>query len=330
MKDLQDFELVDSSYEFPLILKPRQNGSGFQSLLADHKDAIESYLKEYGAVMFKGLGIQGIEDFNRAASTFGSLIDYKERSSPRRSVADKIYTSTDHPADQVINMHNENSYSRSWPLKIAFYCLKPSISGGETPLADSRRVLKMLSEKTKAKFIERGVKYIRNLNTSLGLDWQAVFQTADKRKVEDYCLTNEIDFEWLGNDRLRLTYATPAVRKHPQTGELVWFNHAFFFNLYSLPADFVEDILTVMSLDEFAFLSYYGDGSEIELEVIEEIRSIYNTISVKPKWEKGDFVLVDNMLTAHGRNSYTGDRKILVAMMEPQHYKDYAEKALAY
>jgi len=32
------------------------------------------------------------------------------------------------------------------------------------------------------------------------------------------------------------------------------------------------------------------------------------------QWEQGDFLIVDNILTLHGRNSYLGNRKILVIM----------------
>jgi alpha-ketoglutarate-dependent taurine dioxygenase len=37
-----------------------------------------------------------------------------------------------------------------------------------------------------------------------------------------------------------------------------------------------------------------------------------NAISFR--WERGDVLLLDNYLVAHGRNPYEGPRKILVAM----------------
>jgi alpha-ketoglutarate-dependent taurine dioxygenase len=33
-------------------------------------------------------------------------------------------------------------------------------------------------------------------------------------------------------------------------------------------------------------------------------------------WQKGDILMVDNMLAAHGREPFTGPRKIMVAMAE--------------
>lgn len=66
------------------------------------------------------------------------------------------------------------------------------------------------------------------------------------------------------------------------------------------------------------FRTYYGDGTEIEEEVIEEIRDVYERTKITFAWKEGDILLLDNMLMAHGRNPFQGERKILVGMSEPQ------------
>jgi len=58
----------------------------------------------------------------------------------------------------------------------------------------------------------------------------------------------------------------------------------------------------------------FCDGDEIPLEMLEEVRSVAEKNTVNFKWEKGDFMLVDNILTAHGRTPFEGPRKILVSM----------------
>jgi hypothetical protein len=59
--------------------------------------------------------------------------------------------------------------------------------------------------------------------------------------------------------------------------------------------------------------SYYGDGSEIEAEVLHAILVAYDAASIRFPWQVGDVMLLDNMLVAHGREPFTGDRLITVA-----------------
>jgi hypothetical protein len=60
----------------------------------------------------------------------------------------------------------------------------------------------------------------------------------------------------------------------------------------------------------------FGDGSPIDDAIVDHIRSLYSEESISFAWQKGDILLLDNMLTAHGRNPFTGERKIVVAMGE--------------
>jgi len=68
------------------------------------------------------------------------------------------------------------------------------------------------------------------------------------------------------------------------------------------------------SEDELPRNVYYGDGSSIETEVLEEINRAYLKARFNPKWQKGDVLLLDNLLMAHGRMPFKGDRNVLVTM----------------
>lgn len=283
---------------------------------SNYEEPLSEMLRRDGALLFRGLAtIADFENFARFVSP--RLIDYGERSSPRTRVSNGIYTSTDHPADQPIVLHNEQSYTLNWPMKIWFYCAQPAESGGRTPLADSRRILKRLPANIVESFEQKQIMYVRNYNPGVGLSWREAFQTADRSDVERYCAHEGIDVEWRDSDRLRTRQVRPAVRLHPETGEPVWFNHAMFFNLSSLNPAARETMLAVVAEDEVPFNTFYGDGAPIEAAVMDEIREAYDDETVKFDWEQGDLLLVDNMLVAHGRESFTGDRKVLVAMAEP-------------
>ena len=159
--------------------------------------------------------------------------------------------------------------------------------------------------------------YVRNFADGLGLPWQTVFQTADKRLVEERCRHYGITAEWKENDRLRTRAVREAVRTHPRTGETVWFNHATFFHISTLEESVREALLAEFAEDDLPTNSYYGDGSRIEPEVLEELREAYRQASIKFPWQRESILMLDNMLTAHGREAYRGPRKILVGMSTP-------------
>jgi hypothetical protein len=59
---------------------------------------------------------------------------------------------------------------------------------------------------------------------------------------------------------------------------------------------------------------FYGDGTPIPDEVVDEITDTYWRESVAYRWQAGDILMVDNLIVAHARNPFKGKRKIVVAM----------------
>ena len=53
---------------------------------------------------------------------------------------------------------------------------------------------------------------------------------------------------------------------------------------------------------------------ERRFATMEEIIEVYHQVAYVAPWQKGDVVLLDNMLTAHARAPFSGERKIVVAM----------------
>jgi alpha-ketoglutarate-dependent taurine dioxygenase len=286
---------------------------------------LRNALARHGALLLRDFNLKTIDDFEIVARAISPrLIEYGERSSPRTRISSGIYTSTDHPPDQPIVLHNEQSYTLNWPMKIWFYCAQPAETGGRTPLADSRKILKRLPPDIVDRFEQKQIMYVRNYNPGIGLSWREAFQTGNRAEVEQYCAQEGIDVEWRDNDRLRTRQVRPAVRSHPETGERIWFNHAMFFNLSSLAPAARETMLAVVDESEVPFNTFYGDGSPIEPTVMDQIRNAYDSETVKFDWQRHDLLLVDNMLVAHGREPFTGDRKVLVAMAEP--YKEHGRE----
>lgn len=301
----------------PLLIEPCVDGVNLTGWATANKEFIASHITRHGGLLFHGFGVRTAQEFERfieAAS--GELLEYSYGSTPRSKVSGRIYTSTEYPADQLIPLHNEMSYSRQWPMRIFFLCLKTAAEGGETPVADSRRVFQRLSSKTKERFIEKKVLYVRNYGDSLDLDWRQVFQTTDKRAVEDYCRRSGIEYEWKAGERLRTRQLCQSVATHPQTHETVWFNQAHLFHISALDPAMREAFLSEFDESDLPRNAYHGDGSPLDTSMLEEIREAYRQETVLFPWQEGDVMMLDNMLAAHGRTPFRGERKILAGMSQ--------------
>jgi alpha-ketoglutarate-dependent taurine dioxygenase len=301
----------------PLVLEPAREGIDLISWAASRREALAALLVENGGILFRGFLPGGVAEFDRFIRALSDeLLEYVFRSTPRTEVSDRIYTSTEYPAEQSIPLHNEMSYTRSWPRKIWFFSLQVAASGGETPIADSRKVFQTISPAVREKFGEKGVMYVRNYGSGLDLAWQDVFQTRDRAEVEAFCRKSGIDFEWTGRDGLRTRQVCQAVARHPQTGEDLWFNQAHLFHASSIDPALREFLLAEIGEGELPRNAYYGDHSPLEEEHLAEIREAYARHQVIFPWQEGDILMLDNMMVAHGRQPYTGSRRVVVGMAE--------------
>lgn len=310
-------ELLDGR-PLPLVLRPTVDGVTLNTWVAKNREDLLAELRTYGAILFRGFGARTLAEFEElAVAISGELMQYSFRSTPRSVVGGKVYTSTEYPPDQSIPMHNEMSYTSTWPLKIWFYCDRPAERGGETPLADSRKVFSRIPPEIRRRFDERKVLYVRNYGGGLDLPWENVFQTTDRSEVERFCQGAGIEIQWKGGDRLRTRQRCQAVARHPETGETVWFNQAHLFHRSSLDPAVLSSLLESCGEEDLPRDCLYGDGTPIETSVLDEIRGIYGEESTAFPWQAGDVIMVDNMMVAHGRRPFTGPRKILVTMAEP-------------
>jgi alpha-ketoglutarate-dependent taurine dioxygenase len=305
--------------DIPFVVEPLVKGVNLALWAQNNRELIERMLLSHRAVLFRGFEVKTADDFKRSvlATSSGELLEYTDRSSPRHEVGDGIYVSTIYPADRRINLHNEGTYWLTWPLKIYFCCLCPPDQGGETPIADVRKVFGRLDPSIRSKFIDKQVMYVRNFNDGFGLSWQETFQTTVRDEVEAYCQSNAIEVEWKAGDRLRTRQVRPAVRKHPRTGELIWFNHGAFFHIAAREPVLRKELLELFDEQDLPYMTYYGDGTPIDHSVIELITKAYQEEGVAFSWRLGDVLLLDNMTVAHGREPYEGNRRIVVAMAEP-------------
>jgi len=291
--------------------------------LAGHRDAVREVLDVHGAVVLPGLPVRTHEEFAAIRdAVFASRASYREKATPRSNFGDDVYSSTDFPPSQSIRPHNENSYTLTFPGLLMFGCLTAPPVGGATPVTDVRQVLRALPPRVAESFRHRGWALVRNYADDLGLPWATAFGTTDKDQVADYCGANMVGHEWLPDGTLHTIQRRSAIITNPRTGDEVWFNHLVFWSEWSLAPAIREIMVEEFGSAGLPFNTSYGDGEPVSESDIKLIDEAYRQATVRRPWAPGDVMIVDNLLAAHGREPYSGDRRVVVAMGEPVELAD--------
>lgn len=301
----------------PLVIGAEAPTDQLNDLLSARRVELRAALREHGAVLFRGFRVGGVDGFEGAVRWLsGEPLAYEERSSPRSTIKGRVYTSTEYPAHEEIFFHNENSYRSAWPMTLYFHCVQAPLDRGATPLSDTRAVLRTLDPSVLKEFTRRRWMVVRNFGSDFGLPWQEALGTDSRAEADRFCAANGVEAEWLADGRLRTRSVREAVHRHPETGEAVWFNHAAIFHLSSLSRDVRDGMREMFDEEDLPNNSYFGDGGPIPDEVMAHVRDCYRAAATRFDYREDDVLVVDNMLTAHGREPFTPPRRIAVAMAE--------------
>jgi len=294
----------------------------FPEFCNENEEEIEYLLLKHGAILFKGFGVDSPQNLQDCVDAMpGTLLNYVDGNSPRTKLSGSgnIYTSTEHPSELFISLHSELSYAAKWPSHLYFCCQIAPKEGGNTLVADNRAILASLPKELVDMFAQKGLKYIRNLHNGSGAmfgnSWQDTFETSDKAAVEQHCRENDIQYQWKADGGIRIIQKRVGIARHPTTGDSVWFNQADQFHPSTNPPEVYEAIMELFPdpLDMPQWVCF-GDDTPIDTDIFEVVTSTTKQHTVYFPWEKGDFLVLDNMLVSHGRSPFSGDRRILVAM----------------
>ncbi|WP_241047431.1 TauD/TfdA family dioxygenase [Achromobacter xylosoxidans] len=306
----------------PVLYTPSAAGQDLMDALPSLAGDLARSLNEVGGALLRGYDVPSVEAFRAFAAGFGHpLLSYEFASTPRSAVRSGVYTSTEYPAHQHIPLHNEQAYTREWPMKIWFHCVTASPVGGETPIADSRAIYRAMPEAIRTRFAS-GLVYERNYG-EFDVPWQKVFNTEDRAEVEAFCQRARIQCEWKPDGDLRTRQHCQGVARHPGTGDMVWFNQAHLFHVSNLQPEVRESLEDILGLENMPRNVYFADGTSISDSVLDQVREVLARQTVMFPWQAGDVMMLDNMLVAHARTPFEGPRKVVVAMAES--HSNFAE-----
>src|SRR5215212_7824821 len=176
--------------DFPTLIEHGVRARTLSDCL-DSRGELQQKLLKSGALLFRGFPVMSASEFADFARQFSGrkLFNYVGGASPRHRLVDGVYTSTEYPEHVHLSLHNEMSYTYRWPTQLFFTCVEAPVQGGETPIADSRTLLRSIPTDVVKEFSRRRVKYLRRLHSFVndGYSWQEAFETDDRRVVEKYC-----------------------------------------------------------------------------------------------------------------------------------------------
>jgi alpha-ketoglutarate-dependent taurine dioxygenase len=319
---------------------------------AENKTQREEQLHHSGAILFRGFkALQTAEDFAAVAQHIApEILDYAGGTTPRSAVTGKIVTSTDAPRHVVIGLHQEMSYLAPTPEfpdptpdKVMFFCETAPGGGGQTPIADMRAVYRKLPRALIDRFEQKGGLILhRKLPTEkrygFEVTWSTAFGARDRAAMEKLAQEKNWKISWAKDGGLEITHGpSPVVKSHRVTGERIWFNQAHLLHKSvapwttawlgpRLPQRLKARTMRPFIRDRFFYHSTHADGSEISLADLACIRQVIAGETVMFDWQRGDLLLIDNKLVAHGRQPYQPPRTIFAALLADTPRKRPAER----
>jgi hypothetical protein len=301
--------------------------------LKEKSSDINKVLNKQGALLIRGFDrMKSAEDFQTAiTSIFPSLMDYVGGTSPRDQVHGNIMTATKIPASWSIPLHQEMSYLKHHPSRIAFFCTYAAAEGGHSTLGDMRAMTKMIDKNMLKKFKAHGLQLCRSLPSLKTLHdkpgvqkpWSEVFSTLDKNEVDEVSRKKGWKTEWLDGDTLQIWQdILPATKFHPHDQTEVWFNQVHMFSPSGSEAwakrdgreEDYKNLRAARSKNpEMLDKMLYGNG---ELVSDEDAVYISKLLEKSVKLNNTDLLILDNTFVAHGRLPFSGKRDILVALID--------------
>ena len=287
----------------------KSSGSiGLSSYYQKNAPNILKHAFVHGALLFRGFDVSSPVEFQRSLSCLDLLpANMSGSAAPRTQLSELVFTSNDSPPDSKIPMHHEMAQTRNPPSHIMFFCETPAATGGETPIVDSREIARFVKKNHIDVFekLKGGVCYSRFMtahddpSSPLGRGWKNTFNVDTPNELETVLRESKTLFEWNGEILKTTTRPMPAI----VTQSCYELSYECFFNSIIAAYTGWNDKYNVGPR-----AVTYADGSYIPVEFVDSLQTFVEAQKVAFRWRRGDVLLIDNRVTMHSRNPFTGPR----------------------
>lgn len=304
---------------FPCVMQcktPSATLTATAAWIAARRDELDAAAFAVGAVLFRGFPVHTPEDFDAFVTAFGwPSFAYEDSLSNavRVNKTPRVFTANEAPPTVAIYLHHEMAQTPVYPSRLFFFCEQPAATGGATPLCRSDVLWDRLRERFPrfARDCEtKGLRYSHvmpgenDAASGMGRSWQSTLKARTRDDAETRLRGLGYEWAWLPGGGLRATTPVlPAVRRL-KDGRMT------FFNQLLAAARGWKD-----SRNEPSKAVTFGDGSPLDPEAVMAAAELGEDLAFDVPWQAGDVALVDNYVAMHGRQPFTGTRKVLASLV---------------
>ncbi|KAL4935128.1 hypothetical protein BDV06DRAFT_229108 [Aspergillus oleicola] len=330
----------------PLALIPTSESQpSFESAIETIKSlqrtkTLTNLLAKHGTLLFRGLPIHSAADFSAFAHAFG----YKPHEIigivvDRPVLAPNVAPANEAPKEVRIYNHNESPQVPHAPEYIFFYGHKTPERGGETPISSSLELFHRARAEIPEFIDELAEKGIRSqitykterqyvggstLKEAFGKevldgDDDATWKRKIEAQIARYGRGEHTSFEWTHDEDgdeggLILTHRLPVIRTQPGTNL-----PTLFTGLAAYYRNTIEANKGSNAGRKNVAHQLFGDGTPIPEKYLAVLARITDEIRVLHKWQEGDVLVYDNIISQHGREPWEGeqgDRVVLASLFD--------------
>ena len=302
---------------FPVTFDTPSESVSIEEWVRQNRVAINKRLKQTGAVLIRGLAMQGPDHFEKFVVAYGlPVFPYRESLSNavRVNHSERVFTANEAPSQVEIYLHHEMAQTPVSPSVLFFCCISAAEQGGATPLCRSDQLFeafKLSHPKWTEQLVSKGLRYVTRMpavsdeSSGQGRSWYNTLNVSDKDEVEKKLTAMGYEYSWQNNGGLEtLSPLLPGVVELTNGGQS--FYHQLIAAYRGWPGVRENPASGVM----------FGDKTEIPVGLLESLSSMAEDYTTDLHWADGEIAMLNNRMIMHGRRPYSGNRKrqVLVSM----------------
>jgi len=266
-----------------LMITPNSN----RKIIDLNYNEIVSLFERYGVLLFRGFDLK-TNEITEVTDVYTEryAVDATRRAKRfNQSVVRDVDYHNIEKGDSSVLLHSEASFTPAWPEIIWFYCHIPPKDGGNTILCDGVKLWEKLSVMTQDIFLSEPVRYELKIPIAK--------KRPGKGKRPWVSRTPGLKggiIDW-NTGLLHTAQLRYAVQEGRSTNNLCFANHL---------------IVTLESEPQLTGRTM-SSGLDIPENIMDEILYNANQLTYDHKWQKGDYLMIDNKRMMHGRREIQRD-----------------------